>query len=84
MHYLLLHLPLLTVGTYGLVVGAVLLTVPLDVDGSYVDGGSFVVFIIDTTIVNPIRRGWLNSQYFMLWFVIDFAAYLVYCVAVGR
>ena len=85
MHYLLLHLPLLTVGTHGLIVGAVLLTTPLNVDGSYVDGGSFVVFIIDTTIGNPIRRGgWLNSQYFMLWFVIDFAVYLVYCVAVGR
>jgi hypothetical protein len=32
-----------------LVVGSVLLSVPLDVDRSNVDGGSFVVFIIDTT-----------------------------------
>jgi hypothetical protein len=39
MNYLLLDLAAFPVGTDGLVVGAVLLTVPLDVDGSYVDGG---------------------------------------------
>ena len=49
MNYLLLDLALLPVGAHGLVVGAVLLPVPLDVDRSYVDGGSYVVFIIDTT-----------------------------------
>jgi hypothetical protein len=49
MDNLLLDLTTLTVRAYSLVVGAVLLTVPLDVDDSYVDGGSFVVFIIDTT-----------------------------------
>ena len=84
MDNLLLDLSAFTVGPHSLVVGAVLLTVPLDVDGSYVDGGSFVVFIIDTTIVNPIRRGWLNSRYFMLWFVMDFAVYLGYGEDVDR
>jgi hypothetical protein len=49
MDNLLLYLALLTVGPYGLVVGAVLLTIPLYVDRSYVDGGSSVVLIIDTT-----------------------------------
>jgi hypothetical protein len=49
MHNLLLDLPTFTVGAHRLVVGAVLLTVPLYLDRSYVDGGSFVVFIIDTT-----------------------------------
>jgi hypothetical protein len=38
-NYLLLDLPLLPVGAHSLVVGAVLLSVPLDVDRSYVDGG---------------------------------------------
>jgi len=36
----LLDLPVLSVGAHCLVVGAVLLSVPLDVDSSYVDGGS--------------------------------------------
>ena len=49
MDNLLLYLALFPVGTDSLVVRAVLLTVPIDVDGSYVDGGSYVVFIIDTT-----------------------------------
>ena len=49
MDNLLLYSSALTVGAHGLVVGAVLLTVPLDVDGSYVDGTSFVVLIVDTT-----------------------------------
>ena len=49
MDNILLDLPSFTVGANGLVVGAVLLTVPLYVDGSYVDGNSCVVFIIDTT-----------------------------------
>jgi hypothetical protein len=40
-----------------LVVGAVLLTVPLYVDSSYVDGGSFVVLIIDTTYCSIIQHG---------------------------
>ena len=56
MHYLLLDLALLTIGAHGLVVGAVLLTGPLNFDGSYVDGGSFVVFIIDTTCSSTILR----------------------------
>jgi hypothetical protein len=50
MDNLLLHLALLTVGAHSLVVGAVLFTVPLYVDRSYVDGSSYVVFIIDTTL----------------------------------
>jgi hypothetical protein len=50
MDNLLLYLALLAVGAHSLVVGAVLLTVPLNVDRSYVDGSSCVVFIIDTTI----------------------------------
>ena len=49
MYYILLDLPLLTVGAHSLIVGTVLFTVPLDVDRSYVDGSSCVVFIIDTT-----------------------------------
>ena len=48
MHYLLLDLATFTIRAHCLIVGAVLLTVPLDVDGSYVDGGPFVVFVIDT------------------------------------
>ena len=47
-NYLLLDRAAFTVGAHSLVIGAVLLSVPLDVDGSYVDGGPFVVFIIDT------------------------------------
>jgi hypothetical protein len=54
MDNLLLHLALLTVGAYSLIVGTVLLTVPLDVHRSYVDGDSCVVFIIDTTYVSTI------------------------------
>ena len=61
MHHVLLDLPAFTVGAYGLVVGAVLLTVPLDVDGSYVDSSSFVVFIFDTTYSTIIRRGVSNA-----------------------
>jgi hypothetical protein len=57
MHYLLLHLALLTGGAYSLIVGAVPLTIPLNLDGSYVDGGSFVVFISDTTYASSIQRG---------------------------
>ncbi len=49
MDNLLLDLPLLTVGAHGLVVGSVLLTVPLNLDSSYVDGGPFVVLILNTT-----------------------------------
>jgi hypothetical protein len=49
MNDLLLHLALLTVGAYGLIVGTVLFTVPLDVDCLNVDGSSYVVFIINTT-----------------------------------
>src|SRR5215216_3974963 len=49
MDYLLLNLPLLTVGAYSLVVDAVLFTIPRDVDSSYEDDGSCVVFIFDTT-----------------------------------
>src|SRR5215204_3770190 len=49
MHCLLLDLALLTVGAHCLMVGSVLLSVPLYVDRSYIDGGSCVVFIIDTT-----------------------------------
>ncbi len=55
MDNLLLDLPLLAVGAHGLVVGSVLLTVPLNLDGSYVDGGSCVVFIIDTTQFSIIQ-----------------------------
>ncbi len=57
MHYLLLNLAAFTVGAHSLVVGSVLLTVPLNLDGSYVDGGSFVVFIIDTTHSAIIQCG---------------------------
>ena len=53
----MLDLATFTVGTHSLVVGSVLLTVPLNLDGSYVDGGSFVVFIFDTTQTTVIRRG---------------------------
>ncbi len=60
MHYLLLNLPLLTVGAYSLVVGSVLLTVPLNLDGSYVDGYSVVVLIIDTTNSSIIQYGVLT------------------------
>ncbi len=49
MHNVLLDLALLTVGAYSLVVAAVLLSVPLDVDRSNVRSISPVVFIIDTT-----------------------------------
>jgi hypothetical protein len=48
---LLLDLPLLTIGAHCLVVGAVPLSVPLDVDGC-----AFVVFIFDTTCPNTILR----------------------------
>ena len=58
---LLLDLPILTVRAHGLVVGAVLLSVPLDVDSSYVDGSSFVVFIIDTTYSLAPYDGVCNS-----------------------
>jgi hypothetical protein len=37
---LLLDLPAFTVGANSLVVGSVLLTVPLNLDGSYVDAGT--------------------------------------------
>lgn len=49
MHNVLLHLALLTVRAHSLVVGTVLFPVPLYVHRSYVDDGSFVVFIVDTT-----------------------------------
>src|SRR5215213_3610094 len=49
MDNLLLDLPFLTLRAHSLVVGAVLLSIPADIDGPYVDGGSFVVFIVDTT-----------------------------------
>ena len=49
MDNLLLYLALLTVGAHSLVISAVLFTVPLYVDRSYVDGNSCVVLIIDTT-----------------------------------
>jgi hypothetical protein len=38
-----------------------LLSVPLDVDRSYVDGSSFVVFIIDTTYSLAPYDGVCNS-----------------------
>jgi hypothetical protein len=49
MDNLLLDLAAFTVGTHGLKVRAVLLSFSFDVDRSYVDGGSFVVSIINTT-----------------------------------
>ncbi len=49
MDNLLLDLAAFTVGAYSLVVGAVLFTVPLNIDSSYVDDDSSVVFIFDTT-----------------------------------
>jgi hypothetical protein len=55
----LLNLATLTIRTHSLVIGAVLLAIPLDVDCSYVDGGSFVVFIIDTTAsLAPFDKVW--------------------------
>ena len=58
MDNLLLDLALLTVGTHRLVVGAVLITIPLNLDRSYVDGVSFVVvFIFDTTNVSTVVGG---------------------------
>jgi hypothetical protein len=57
MDHLLLDLALLTVGAYDLVVSTVLFSVPLDVDRSYVDGGTCVVLIIDTTHSSTVRRG---------------------------
>ena len=64
MHYLLLYPALLSIGTNGLVIGAVLLSVPLYFDGSYVDGAPpFVVFIFDTTRLNSGFALWrLNSE----------------------
>src|SRR5215203_356208 len=66
MDNLLLHLALLTVGPYSLEVGAVLLTVPLYVDRSYVDGSSIVVFIIDTTycrtVCLPSHHSWRGRR----------------------
>jgi hypothetical protein len=62
MDNLLLHLALLTVGAYSLIVGTVLLTVPLDVHRSYVDGNSCVVFIIDTTYSTIICQGQLIGE----------------------
>jgi hypothetical protein len=62
MHYLLLDLPLLTVGAYSLIVGTVLLTVSLYADRSYVDGSSCVVLIIDATycraVCLPSHHSW--------------------------
>jgi hypothetical protein len=55
MHYLLLDLATFAVGANSLIVSAVLLTVPLYLDGSYVDSGSCVVFIIDTTQLSTIQ-----------------------------
>jgi hypothetical protein len=59
---LLLHLAPLTVGAYSLVVGAVLFTVPLYVDRSYVDGSLCVVFIIDTTYSTISCQGQLIGE----------------------
>jgi len=42
MDNLLLHLALLTVGTDSLIIGAVLLSVPVYLDRSYVDGSSLL------------------------------------------
>jgi hypothetical protein len=49
MDNLLLDLATFTIRAHSLVVGAVLLSIPADIDGPYVDGGSCVVLIIDTT-----------------------------------
>jgi hypothetical protein len=63
MHYLLLNLPTFTIGAHGLVVGAVLLTIPLNFDCSYVDANLlFVVFIIDTTHSGFIRSSLSTLQ----------------------
>jgi hypothetical protein len=45
MDNLLLHLALLTVGTHGLIIGAVLLSVPVYLDRPYVDVGSLLCSI---------------------------------------
>jgi hypothetical protein len=66
MDNLLFDFALLTVGAYSLIISAVLLTVSLDVDGSYVGGDSCVVFIIDTTHISTIRRGVQLSVYLPL------------------
>jgi hypothetical protein len=64
MHYLLLNLPTFTIGAHGLVVGAVLLTIPLNFDCSYVDADLlYVVFIIDTTYSSFIRCGLSTIQW---------------------
>jgi hypothetical protein len=63
MHYGLLNLTAFTVGANSLVVGAVLLSVTLDIDGSYVDADLLlVVFIIDTTRSSFIRSGLSTLQ----------------------
>ena len=63
MDNLLLDLAALTVGAHSLVVGSVLLSVPLDVDCSYIDGGSCVVFIVDTTpCTSGVKFGGPNSR----------------------
>ena len=57
MDNILLDLALLTIGAHSLVVRAVLLTVPLNLDRSYVDvHSSCVVFIFDTTQFMLLRQ----------------------------
>ena len=64
MNYFLLDLPTFTVGANSLVVGAVLLTVPLNLDRPYVDAALLlVVFIIDTTHSRFIRSGLSTFQW---------------------
>ena len=77
MHYLLLDLAAFTVAANGLIVAAVLFTIPLNLDCSYVDDVSpVVVFILNTTYTNSIpgrvSSHWLN----ILWFVLDSAIYV--------
>ncbi len=82
MNYLLLDLAAFTVGANSLIVRAVLLTIPLYLDRSYVDDVSpvvvfpVVVFILNTTYTNSIpgrvSNHWLN----ILWFVLDSAIYV--------
>src|SRR5215212_4789764 len=81
MDNLLPHLTLFTIRAYGLVVRAVLLTVPLDVDASDVDGSSFVVFIIDTTHCNIIRE---SVNFSLIHLVVRTGSCHICCVKLTR
>src|SRR5215217_2851771 len=67
MDNLLLDLPFLTLRAHSLVVGAVLLSIPADIDGPYVDGGSCVVLIINTTHSAHSGNAHHTAQFYRYW-----------------